>query len=295
MTEPRPTIQPLTTDILEDNEKFLLYGEPGMGKTFCALTLPEPIFFLAIGGPNEAKTYFSKDFQDKYGKKEIHIGVAQEKTGKMGRVDTPEGFDNACRLLDDAFEMDAKGQMQFNSIIIDNATVLSEYQMYKAVYWDYGQKDPKKQDDTTYTKYIEEGLLFPYDRDWGSTQSIMRKFVSWLFRMEKHIAFIAHEHKTEVKDRKSQTSTTTALKPLFIGKDRDQVANAFDNVWQFSRNGQQYVARTTAQGQNPRIIAKSRIGGLIRDNYANPDLSEAIKKYKEHAMKRVKNQTTPTK
>ena len=77
--------KPLTSEIIGEREKFLLYGAPKRGKTFCALTAPAPIYFLAIGGPNEATTYFSKQFQDKYGQKEILINSAIEDVDKHVR------------------------------------------------------------------------------------------------------------------------------------------------------------------------------------------------------------------
>jgi len=276
-------IQPISPKIIEEREKFLLYGEPGMGKTFAALTLPPPILFIAVGGANEAKTYYSKHFQQKYGEKEIFLAVASESLGPMGRVETPEGFDNVCILLDEALDADAQGLQQFESIIIDNATVLSEYAMYKAVYIDYRGKKPGKQDEATYSKYMNEGLLFPFDSDWGGTQSLMSKFVSWLFRIDKNIALVAHEYKETAANRAKQRSDVIGLKPQFIGKERDRVANMFDNVWNFSRNGQQYVARTEPLGQDPRIIAKTRIGGIVPRNYPDPNLSDVISQFQQYA------------
>jgi len=276
-------IVPISPEIIGDREKFLLYGEPGMGKTFTALTLPEPILFVAVGGSNEAKTYYSEHFQKKYGKKEIFLAVAEESLGPMGRVEIPEGFDNVCRILDEALDGDAQGVQEFASIVVDNATVLSEYAMYKAVYIDYRGRKVDKQSDATYTKYMAEGLLFPFDSDWGGTQSLMRKFVSWLFRIDKNLAFVAHEYKETVPNRAKQGSDIIGLKPQFIGKDRDMVANQFDNVWHFSRNGQQYVARTEPQGQDPRIIAKTRIGGIIPRNYPDANLSDCIAKFRKHS------------
>jgi len=115
----------LTSEIIGRREKFLLYGAPKRGKTFCALTAPEPIFFLAIGGPNEAKTYFSKQFQDKHGQKDIYIESAIENVDKMGRCSNPVGFDHACTLLDEVLEKDDKGELDtetggFETLIIDN-------------------------------------------------------------------------------------------------------------------------------------------------------------------------------
>ncbi len=103
------TPQPISPDILDSNEKLLLYGHAKTGKTFLALTAPEPIYFMSIGTSNEAKTYFSKQFQEKHGKKEIHLDVIpKDETGKRGRFKKATGFDAACDALDIALELDAK-------------------------------------------------------------------------------------------------------------------------------------------------------------------------------------------
>jgi len=108
--------EPLTSSIIGEREKFLLYGAPKRGKTFCALTAPGPIYFLAIGGPNEAKTYFSKQFQEKHGKKEILIDAALENVDKHGRCKTPVGFDHACNLLDETLELKIESSLGINCI-----------------------------------------------------------------------------------------------------------------------------------------------------------------------------------
>lgn len=272
---------PISTDILSGKEKFLLYGEPKRGKTFTALTAPGPIYFLGIGGTNEAKTYYSEQFQRKHGKKEIFIDAATEDWSK-GRVIEPKGFDRACILLDEALELDDKGEMEFETIIIDNATVLSEFQMYKVIEIDHlGTDDPEKA--TIYKKYVENGILTPHDLHWGGAQSLMGKFISHLFSLDKNIVLIAHEHQTTRANRKTRETSTLAVKPLFIGQQRSRIANMFDNVWRFYKRGQLYCARTTPLDSPFDIIAGTRVGGIISDEYQNPDISDAIDQFQAHA------------
>ena len=282
---------PLTAEIMEDNEKVLLYGHPGTGKTHAALTAPDPIYFLAIGAPNEAKTYFSKKFQEKHGKKEIFIDVALEPRDRMGRFKAAVGFDHACTLLDTALELDDKGKMEFPTIIVDNATVVEEFQMNKVIEISGASRDPEAKGKSTYDKFMDEGILIPADHDWGGAQSLMAKFTSWIFSLEKNVIFIAHEHETTVSNRRTQSSDLIAVKPLFIGKQRSRIANMFDNVWRMSKQGQNYYARTVPQDKPFTIIAKTRIGGVIPEEYANPNLSEAIKKIQAQARKVVQSPT----
>jgi len=282
----------LTSEIIGEREKFLLYGAPKRGKTFCALTAPGPIYFLAIGGPNEAKTYFSKDFQTKHGEKEIIIDSAIENIDKMGRCLEPAGFDHACILLDEALELDDQGKMEtstggFETLIVDNATVLEEFQMNKAIHVSNLTQTAEKaaQGKSTQAKYKEYGMLKPSDSDWGAAQSLMQNWYSWLFKLEKHIVFIAHEYEVTRANRAAQSVDLIGIQPLFVGKQRSRIANAFDNVWHFTKQGQLYQARTVPVDKPIDIIAGTRLGGIIDKDYANPDLTEVIKKFKAHAEK----------
>ena len=276
---------PLTSAIIEDNEKVLLYGHPSMGKTHAALTAPGPIYFLAIGGPNEVKPYFGKNFQDKHGKKEIIIDIAREPRGKKGRFINAVGFDIACTLLDEALELDDRGKIEFATIVIDNATVLEEFQMNKVIQISDATRSADSKGESTYSKFMDSGILHPADHDWGAAQSLMQKFTSWLFSLDKNVVFVAHEHETTVANRATQSSDIIAVKPLFVGKQRTRIANMFDNVWRFYTHGQLYVARTTPQDKPFTVIAKTRIGGVISPDYPDVNLTKAFKKLQDQARK----------
>jgi len=277
------TPTPISPAIIGEHEKFLIYGDPKMGKTHCALTIPEPIYFLAIASDNEAKTYYSKPFQDKHGKKEIYIDVAVEEKTSKGTKAT--GSDHAKKLIEEALEGDANGKgPEFASIIVDNATRLSEFQMNKAIEISHAGLEGGKT-ESALAKYTKHGILAPFDSDWGAAQSIMRRFTSELFGVDKHLVLIAHEHKDSAQDRKTQTRNIIGVKPLFIGKDRDTIANLFDNVWRFTKEGQFFTARTEPLGSPYTVISGSRISGLqkIPKDYTNPNLSDAIKEYRAYA------------
>jgi len=279
---------PLTSAIIGETEKFLLYGPPKRGKTFCALTAPEPILFLSIGATNEAKTYFSKQFQKKHGKKDIIITAAKENVDKHGRCKTPIGFDHACNLLDAALELDDRGKMKtetggFNSLIVDNATVLEEFQMNKAIYISDLNRGEDTKGKSTQTKLEEQGILKPSDSDWGAAQSLMRNWYSWLFKIDKHIVFVAHEYEVTRANRATQSVDVVGIRPLFVGKQRTIIANAFDNVWHFYKQGPMYIARTEPEDKPVDIIAGTRIGGILSPDYQNPNLTKAIQKFKAHA------------
>lgn len=273
--------QLLTPDLVGTREKFLIYGEPGTGKTRAALTAPGPIYFLAIGGPNEVKTYFSPSFRQAFPDKKVYLDVAEESIDERGQFDEAVGFDRACDLLDDALEADRKGDLNFETIVIDNATILSEFQMNKV--FEISQIDAKDKTKTALRKLRDHGIYTPADYDWGGAQSLMGKFVSWLFKLDKHIVFVAHEHQDTTTDRASHTQIIQSVKPLFIGKQRNQIANLFDNVWRMTMNGQFFEARTVATDRPFSVIAKTRVGGVLDRDFRDVDLEWAIQQLQDAA------------
>lgn len=277
--------QPITSAIIEGNEKFLIYGDPGTRKTFTALTLPPPIYFLAIGAANEMKPYFSTYYQKKYGSREVQFDVAEEDFDSSRNLKPASGVDNVRRLLEKALEDDYSGKgFQFASMIIDNSTVLSEFMMNKVIEVGGVNVQGDEKDSSTIKKFRESGIMTPADNDWGAEQSMMMRFTSGIFRLDKNVAMVAHEYEKVRNHRATQTQETIAIKPLFVGQSRDRIAAKFDNVWRFTTNGPYTVARTV-QGEQPLIIAKTRLGGIIDQDYMNPDLSDVIKKFKEYAVK----------
>lgn len=278
---------PINTSIIGQREKFLLYGDPGMGKTFCALTAPGPIYFLSVGAHNEAKTYYANQFQEKYRKrlpeKDLFLDVVVEDFRGMTGYgkDTAVGFDRAKECIEKAFEADDKGEIHFETIVIDNATVLTEYQVNKAIAMQSGKGE-------TLSKLQKDDILTVADFEWKDVQNMMGKFLSELFAVDKHVVFVAHEWEQTVTNRATQTADVIAIKPLFIGKQRDRVANTFDNVWRFTQEAKSFVARTTPRSQSPSIVAKTRVGGVIDPDYMNPDLTEVIERFKKHAEKMSK-------
>lgn len=259
------SLTPISPAIIGEHERFLLYGRPKTGKTFTALTLPPPIYFLTFGDPSEVKTFYSKQFQEKYGK----VLKASELF-----VDVATTSQHAKDLAEKAINEDISGKgQQFASIIVDSVSELIEFQMETAT-------------GTIDTVVKDTDMSNPHKGEWGKAQNIMKIFVSELWAVPKHIAMVAHEYEIMTPGL-SQNSVVSGVVPWFIGKQRTDMPRKFDNVWRMTRDGaDMYVARTDA-GVDPKggfsIVAGSRIGGVISKDYSDPNLTKAIAKFRAHA------------
>lgn len=266
----------LTPDIVGEYEKFIFYGKPKTGKTFAAMTGPEPTYALLIGNQNELKSVYSNEFRAKYGTRDISFDVAKESTGPRGQfTDRPQGFDNVSDLLDAALNKDAdpNDPFHFNTLVVDNATILTEFQMAKAMQFTYFEA--KNKESTALKKGREQGIFIPFDNDYLAQRSLNQQFVSWLFELEKHVVLICHEYTRERMDRASKETTVVEALPLLTGKDRTQVPQLFDNVWHFRSSGQFFEALTEPDGVH---IAGTRVGGVIPKIYRDVNLEDAIAK-----------------
>ena len=276
--------QQISPDIIGKSEKFLLYGHPGVGKTHCALTLPPPIYYICTGGPDEVQTFYSKTFQAKHKLREQDLlidSVDLTFSWKLGKAD---GFDQIKKMIEEAIRMEQAGEINFNSIALDNITTLTELQIEKAILLADMSKSPEAQakGDSTKKKFDETGVLQVADYEWKDVMNMMAKFLSELFVIKKNFCIVAHEWEQVVTDRKTKKAEVTAIKPLFIGKQRDLIPNLFSNVWRIYPTGQISAARTIA-GTSPSVIAKTRIGGILSPDYPDPNLSDVISKFKKHA------------
>jgi hypothetical protein len=278
--------QKLGDEVVGMREKFLLYGAPGTGKTFAAGTAPRP-YFLIAGPPNEVKTLRAPQFLDRYSNQEIYYDFIIEETGKRGVFEEAKAFDRACDLLDDALTRDADedDDFSFETLVVDNATVLLSYQMHKAMEFNSTRQKSGK---TTLKNLQMDNILIPADNDYMSQMSLMNQFVDWLFKIDKHVVLIAHEYMETSFDRKTRQTSIHAIKPLFTGKQRTEIPRAFDNVWRFEVSGSGrstlYEAQTAGSNE-PTILAKTRFGGVLRQKERDVNLTEIIQQFQSVGSK----------
>lgn len=270
----------LTPDeVLGHHEKFLIYGPPGAGKTFLALTAPDPIYALTIGGRNELKTRYSKHFLDRYPEKVIYFDEVKEDREDGWEVkDNPTGLDQVKRMLDAFYEWNFKEDRGIQTVIIDNATTLEELQLNKAIAAEYAMAGNKAK--TALRAERDWGIRRPHDSTWSGAQSLMDKFVNYIFELPFHVVFVAHERQEWEQIEKTRQRQLVKVLPAFIGQQRTSIPRAFDNVWRMQQEGGGRNAQFSCQTVGDEIVlAKTRVGGILEPVERNLDLTEVINEF----------------
>lgn len=279
--------QLLTDDVVGKYEKILLYGAPKTGKTFAAGTMPGTVYILCLGGENELKTLRSPDFLRKHPEKngKFYYDFVREKLGKRGQFLKAEAFDWAGDRFDEMLEAERKGDIPpIDSVVLDNATTLRSFAMAKSISVSWGA-DAKT--GTSMKRYRDEGMLIPGDNDYFGEQSLISQLINWLFNLEKHVLVITHEWKEVKTDRKTRTRTISEIKPLFTGKQRDDIPTMFDNVWRnesvpLKKKG--IISETRTVGDDI-IWAGTRFGGVLPNEIRDINIEECINKMIAHRGK----------
>ncbi|KKL45949.1 hypothetical protein LCGC14_2350550, partial [marine sediment metagenome] len=236
MEEAAEELQPIEPEIgspsliLTEWERILLYGPGSTGKTFTAATAPEPQWWLTPGNKDELKTMFSKEFLKKHGRKEFSITSVLEDRQKGQVMDNPSGYDRCCLAVDGFLEWNEREGIGTKTIIVDNATVLEEYMMSKAIFAEYMLASNVEK--TVLKAERDFGIRRPHDTTYGGAQSFMDRWVSWLRELPFHLVFIAHDYEVSVPVYEgSRERVLKSVRPLFVGVQRTSIPNKFSNVW----------------------------------------------------------------
>jgi hypothetical protein len=276
-------METLDSSILGQSERIILYGDPGNSKTWTSATAPGPLYYLVTGGVGELKTLVSPGFkkfceEKQIDQPEIRYDLIDEEYGKRGRIKSASALFAIEKALDAAFEADATGEFQFQTLVIDNCSSLIEYQLNLAVEFNQARKRGKSQ-HATMKHYDEFGVLIPADNDWGVAQGFMDQLLAWVKPLEKHVIFTAHEYVQSKRDRASGQEQIISVRPAFIGKQRTNLPRAFDNVWRMSLHGGGKGIYSSMQTiRDEQVLAKTRVNGVLKATEANPILSQLITK-----------------
>lgn len=285
-SEPRLIYPELATpkSILGEYERILLYGITGSGKSFTAATAPEPHWWITPGGKNEVKTVYSPRFLKKHGRKEFFITSIKEDREAGQMMDNPSGYDRCCDAVDGFLEWNQKVGAGVKTIIVDNATVLEEFMMNKAIFAEYMLASSP--DKTVLSNERKYGIRKPHDSTYGGAQSFMDRWANWLKELPFHLVFVAHERQEWEQDEgKGRRRVLKSILPEFVGKQRTSIPNYFDNVWYASVMGGGRSQTWGIQTERSEIVlAKTRVGGILEPDYEqDPNIGEIIERFAAHA------------
>lgn len=271
--------------LLGEYEKFLLYGEYGTGKTQLALSAPDPIWALGVGGLNEFKTLYSKPFIEKVGQPVVYVDSVRENREAQGQMmDNPNGFDAVCNTIDAFLEWNHREQRDIRTIVIDNATILEAYMMNKAIAAEFAVSGGG--DKAVLTAERKWGIRKPHDNTYAGAQSLMDRLVTWLFELPFNLVLVAHERKEykSSSDGKGRKRELDGIMPIFVGVQRTMIPNMFDNVFRTTVSGggrtKQYNVQTVG---DTYVAAKVRVGGILEPELNRDlNLTEAIQQFKDY-------------
>jgi hypothetical protein len=272
----------LDDSVIGENEKFLIYGYGGTGKTFSGLTMPPPIYAVVFGGENELKTMRSPDFRNKYPEMEgqVYFDSVQEELGEMGHFVSATAFDQAGNLIDEALEQSRKGDLpEFKSLVIDSATGMRRYAMNKAMEVNYQRTADKGK--AALTKLREMNIIIPGDNDYMSEMSLTMQFMDWVFNLPMHLCVTTHVWVEKKFNRSTRETEIVSRLPLFTGNNRESVPTMFDNVWYFTAatSGKTVVNQAQTVGDDD-TFAKTRMGGVLPLNLRDVNFRDVIEKFK---------------
>lgn len=274
-------VELLDDSIIGEFEKILIYGRPKTGKTFASGTMPGVVFHLTIGQKNEIKTLRSPDFRAKHPRKDgqIYFSYVKETLGKRGIFTEANAYDWACDKVDEALEAEENGDIpHIDSIVVDSATGLRSVAMNKSIEIPWGKADKEK---ASISRLKEHGIVLPTDSDYFGEQSLIWKFINWLYGMDKHFLLITHEWTDYDVDRSTRKRKVNSIQPSFTGKQRTDVPAMFDNVWRFKVSGGEKGRIFEAQTIGDDVVtAGTRFGGVLGATERDVNFEEVINRLK---------------
>lgn len=261
-------------------QSWLIYGGAKTGKTWFAGTAGTRALFISIG--NGDATIKSPGFKKVVGADPI-FHVIKENTDKYGICKEPTAFNAVQEYIEYALDNFAD---EFDAVIVDDATALGDYALWKAVKYNFDQGGKSK----TWEAMQRTHVFTPVVQDFGTQMNIMDQFVlqaiQGCFNYNKHFIITAHTRETYIKRQGAQIGEPKELKsitPAFIGETfPDYISGHFDNVIKMEAvgGGSNVVYRALTAGDE-KITAGMRNAGLFETAERFPNLSEFFERIKK--------------
>lgn len=231
--------------------QVLLYGAPGTMKTIQAHSFPRPRTIDCDNGLLSIRSAVkAKIIPEPIGWK--YETIVETQFGKHGYVKKATAFDQVCLQIDAWLKEEAEDESQeFDTIIVDSATSLSEFSLNQSLEEmdRLGMSKSKSQGSTA-------GLQIVKMQDYGGALKLFQQFIDWIRGLDKNIVLVCHEY-----EQTSDEGTVEKILPLLIGQLRQKISKDFDEVWRntFKGVGENRKVVTQTAGTN-KVVAKSRLG-----------------------------------
>lgn len=224
---------------------IMVYGDPGVGKTYLAGTAEDdprtsPVLFLDIEGG---------------------VTTIRNRTG----IDVPPNMKNIKEievLYDKLWKsIDNKGKLYYKTVVVDSLSELTDVDM-RSIMKDAYAKNPDKVDKDV-----------PSQREWGKARSHMRTIVRAFRDLPCNVIFTAQVATLQ------EEGQPTKYMPGFAGKLRTELPGFMDIVGYMSSEVEQGVITRKIQVQGTRrVVAKDRTAALgdILENTSIPEMFDLI-------------------
>lgn len=243
-----------TLDDLDDDAplQILWWGPPKSGKTVAAHTFPRTRTLDFDRGMQSVMWGIRSGYIDKDPEDVVYRTIQEERTEDLFEASWP---DFALDRATDTFDEWMNESDQWDTLIVDSATMLSEYCINKALY----QLD-KHMDGFTESVQRSKSLGFRVmgRQDWQPAMSLFEDFINMVRGIDKHLIVIAHEY-----EETNEEGRVTGKYPLLIGQLRQRVPKDFDEVYFQNVEGTKKTPKYITQTQEDnKHIAGSRLGFL---------------------------------
>ena len=233
----------------------LIYGPPGVGKTWLASTFPDPVFIdLDVGGilcvnhPTYKKLYPDRN---------IRYRSFDEELDENGLFVSAKAFMDAVRFINEVANDDSVG-----TIVVDSLTTLQVYGMNLGLELSQAHKRSKTLQKARYGTHV---IPLPTQADFGSEMRAFEQFMNGFVNIKnKHLLCLAHE-----RTEQNSTGSITRVDPLLIGSSvRAMIGSWFHEVWYLDslpKGRRQILTETTGVYK----VLKSRAG--LPDEFQSSD------------------------
>jgi hypothetical protein len=262
-----PEAQRLHAMNFDESLTMLLYGGPGVGKTYFAGTAGDRTLYLDIG--HGVVTLASPAFTKKHKSNPLVLQIPLAENSYDYLTDSIDWFVE-------------KRKAEFDTIVVDEVTALRRHAMQKAIGIN---SDLNK--STTLAQSKKHGIVTPTLPDWGEEMSVIEHFIASYTEICKqenlNFLVVAHEKLQLRKGAKiGDAPTVEKIRPAFTGQQfPDNVIGYFDEVWRFEAvgRGENKKYRITTQ-PNEKLVGKTRHGGVFKEIEENLDFPTVVSRIK---------------